>query len=236
MPLLSMDAHPNGPEKRPFSERTLVLRGQTHQAILSFAHPAPEDSVDWTDRGLFWVGHTRNPTPPWIYWAGFDYKGWFWQGRFGSVGISVILDARQPHEAPWSSPEIFFHTVQMRTKDWNNENKLKLEQTQRMVNVGELPKTTKLSDSDQERTAPKWVEVNGVRWAFQYENSGTDPKDFRWYTFPIDADTAVKIRLKLTDNSHRPGLTKSDWRPRAEAFAQRLLSTIKIRIEPNPPQ
>lgn len=213
MPLLAGPAHPKGPEGRSLVERTLRIHGVTKDCVLTLAYPkSDEPSLARVAGQDYWafMPDARNDLPLLI--LNYDFQGHFWQGVFGSTSFEVGIAQRNREAAPWSNLESLQEHLDKQGLGYN---------LRQMKN----PPTTR-----GERQKTETVELNGTRWVIQREISGGDP-DLFYYYFPFEEDYALKIRIWHVDNSHRPGLPHSDWRPRSETFAKQLLATVKVRIE-----
>jgi hypothetical protein len=79
---------------------------------------------------------------------------------------------------------------------------------------------------------PFLSQLNGIPCVQQYVSNGKNLNAEWHYYFLFEDDYALEVIIQMVDNSTRPGLTQSDWRPRAEAFGTKLLSTVKVRVEP----
>jgi hypothetical protein len=213
-------AHPNGPEKRPASERTIRVQGKGQDFILSLVYPKPDDTVDWTLNGVYDVAKPHAT----IVLIHFDYKGFFWQGVFGGVTLELKILARKPGSIPWRDLESLLDGIRIKTNERN----------ERAKNSNELGrKLQPASHHDQEWMEPVISQLNGVSCVKQFVrgNKVREAKDECYYYFPFEEDCALMLGVVLVDNSERPGLTQSDWRPRAEGFANELLSKARVRIE-----
>jgi hypothetical protein len=209
MPILAGEAHPSGPEDRPFADRTLQVRGVAHDIFLSLSFPKPDDGVDRASNGFFSAASDPSPVPLMI---NFDYRGYFWQGVFGAVGFDVRIKRREPDAMPWKDLESLQQGIRIQS--------IALNQARKNDN----------SESRQQWAEPFLSQLNGVPCVLQFVSAGNDPKHEWRYYFQFEDDYALEIRVTMVDNSTRPGLVQSDWRPRAEAFANKLLSTVKVRI------
>lgn len=209
-PLLAGEAHPSGPEGRPFSERTVRIQGKTNDILLTLSFPKPDEIVDWTVDGSYNAAD-RFPRPLTLR---FEYKGHFWQGTFGSVGLDVKIDSRKQDSTPWKDLETLLQSVRLRQIAHNQATK------------GEV------SRSREELMEPFLSQLNGNPCVQQYVQIGVNPKEEARYYFLLDDDHALEVVLLFVDNSDRPGLTKSDWRPRAVGFSNQLLSRVKVVTTP----
>jgi hypothetical protein len=227
MPPLAAQAHPTGPEKRPFTERTVRIQGKVMDCVLTIIYPKPDDIVDWTQNNYYDV--TNNYPVPLL--LDYEYRGHFWQGVFGSVTLEIKIIARKPDLPPWKDLDSLLTGIRIKTKERN-------EKANKSNELGK--KLHPQSHRDQEWLDPLLSQVNGVPCIQQNVrgNFTKDAKDECYYTFLFEEDFALQVGIRLADNSDRPGfwgggskLTSSDWRPRAEGFAKRLLSAVKVRVE-----
>ncbi len=256
-PMGAREAHPRGPDtdKRPWVTRTFQIEGNHSRLYLtmSFPEPRPDGSFDGeTAFGLkdgekynAWEPG-RNPT---IYLVRYPFTGHFWQGIFGDVGFHIELVKRSPYTEQELADRARARKVQvhpypqgdaddlqwnaLQQKPWDSkEDVLKLWQASvHMSNqdqrVSNAPEDRQLSDAPVIRTdfGTPCVQVLRTR-------SEGGPKDDRQYYFLFEPDYQIQLTIELVDNSDRPGLTKSDWRPRAEAIADKILQSVKVRVEP----
>ncbi len=205
MPSIAGVANPRGPEGRPVTDRTIRFVGKSHEANVRVAYPAPDDMVDRTANGEYDVDLTY----PSVLYLGFEYNGFFWQGRFGKVGFRIELVRRQPDTPVWKDMDALLAWVRADALSRNARS------------------------GDRVWNEPTVSLLNGVpsiRLDADYIKG--HPKDVRRFYFPFEEDFALEITVDLVDNSNRPGLTKSNWRPRAEDFREKLLSTIKVSVSP----
>ena len=214
MPMFAGQAHPNGPENRPFVERTIRIQDKAQDCVFSLAYPKPDDIVDWAPKGLYNAADPY-PTPLTLV---YQYRGYFWQGVFGGVTLELKINSRKPDQPKWEGLESLLEGVRIQRIAHNKVTK------------------NNPPESRQEWMEPVLSQLNGVQCVQQYVYKGSNPKGEWHYYFPLGDDHAVELIMWLVDNSNRPGLTKSDWQPRAEAFANRLLSTVRIRMEAKPTQ
>jgi hypothetical protein len=222
MPLFASPAHPNGPEERTFTERTIRILGKKEDIVLTFAYPQPDDVVDWTQGGSY-----NASTPfPFPLALRFEYKGYFWQGVFGTVGFDVKINRRKPDS---------YNKGQQETMPWRDIDALLQGIRAQAIAHNQATKNERL-ENRQEWMEPYLSQLNGIPCIQQYVQLGNHPKERTHYYFPFEEDHALEVIIRLVDNSDRPGLTNSDWRPRAEAFANRLLSTVKVSVKPKDSQ
>lgn len=214
MPMLAGQAHPNGPEKRPVAERTIRIQGKTQDCVLTLAYPKPDDIVDWAPKGSY---NATDPYPIPLTLV-YEYRGHFWQGVFGGVTVEIKINSRKPDSPPWKDLESLLEGIRIQRVAHNHATK------------------NNPPESRQEWMEPTLTQLNGFPCVQQYVFKGKNPKGEWHYYFPLGEDHAVELMIWLVDNSDRPGLTQSDWRPRAEAFANRLLSTVRVRMEPKASQ
>ncbi len=210
MPMFAGQAHPSGPEKRPFAERTITVQGNTKDCVLTLGYPKPDDIVDWAPKGSY------SAMDPWRIplTLVYEYRGHFWQGVFGGVLFTVKINARKEASKPWTDLESLLEGVRIQRIAHNQATK------------------NNHPENRQEWMEPVQAQLNGIPCVQQYIYWGNDPKGYWLYYFPFEEDHALELEVRMVDNSNRPGLTQSDWRPRAEEFAKRLLSTVKVRVEP----
>lgn len=213
MPIFAGQAHPSGPENRPFSERTIAIQGMTRNCTLTFGHPKPDDIVDWTSNGRYEAFRPHATMLDLIY----EYRGHFWQGVFGSVVLSMRTQVRKPDSPPWTDLQSLLEGVRIQRIAHNQATK------------------ANHPDGRQEWLEPVISKLNDIPCIQQYVFRGNNPKGEWLYYFPIDENYVFELSLWFVDNSNRPGLTKSDWHPRAEVFANQLLSTVRIRVDAVPP-
>ena len=206
MPLFAAQAHPSGPEGRAFSDRTILIQGKEQELVVTFAYPKPDEIVDWAPNGRYVASNYSA-----VLSLTFDYKGHFWQGIFGQIGFDMIVKPRPPDAVPW--------------KDLNS---LMMALRAHWIARNEATKTER-SETRQLWMEPFLSQLNGIPCVQEHVTAGNDPKGELHYYFLIDEDHALDIVVKMVDNSTRPGLPESDWRPRAEAFANKLLATVHIR-------
>jgi len=206
MPLLASGAHPRGPQDLDFSERVLIINGKDKGISLTLAFPKPDEIVDWTVGGEV----DANETFSRALTLRFRYKGYFWQGVFGTVGLDVNIKSRKGELEPWKNFNNLLDSVSL---------------NQRVRNQATFNENSK---SRREWKDPFLSQLNGTKCVQQYVQVGYQAKDEIHYYFLLDDDHALEIVFLLVDNSDRPGLGPSDWRPRAEEFLNRLLSEIKV--------
>jgi hypothetical protein len=218
--MLAGQAHPNGPEKRPFAERTIRVQGKTQDCTLTLAYPKPDDMVDWTTGDIYDVAKPHATT----LLIHFDYKGFFWQGVFGGVTLEIKIDARKSDSPPWRDLASLLERVRIKTKERNERAKKSND-----LDVKLHPN----SRHDQEWMEPALSQLNGIPCVQQFVrgNKAKVAKDECYYYFPFDEDHALVLGVVLVDNSDRPGLTQSNWYPRAEGFANQLLSRVRVHVE-----
>lgn len=209
MPILAGQAHPSGPESRPFSERTIVIQDGATNFIMKFGYPKPDNIVDWTTQDRYKASDSYS-VPLVLH---YDYRGHFWQGILGGVTFEVIIKTRKNN-----------------MKSWSDINSLLYEITNEREKNNIITKGNRAEDR-QEWMEPVKSDLNGVPCIRQYVFWGNDPKGEWHYYFPFDENHAIELKIALVDNSDRPGAPRSDWRSRAEAFANRLLSTVYVVIK-----
>ncbi|MFN8988357.1 MAG: hypothetical protein ACK5VR_18845 [Burkholderiales bacterium] len=214
MPSFAGVANPRGPEGRPVTERTFRIVGNTHDALVTLAYPTPTDIIDRVVDGKYTlVSDVQSALNLW-----FEYQGFFWQGTFGTVGLAVSRKRRQAAMPPWAD---LGAVVAWLKKDADAHN---LSQTQMFL--GQL-------ENRMVWTEPLVASLNGVPCIRQEIRRGNNRSNDSWvYSFLVDQDNLVEVDVRMTDNSDRPGLAKSNWHPRAVAFREKLLSAIKVNVVP----
>ncbi|MCA3061204.1 MAG: hypothetical protein ING60_15440 [Rhodocyclaceae bacterium] len=214
MPSFAGVANPSGPEGRPVTERTFRIVGNTHDALVSLAYPTPTDITDHVVDGKYTLVSDIQSALS----LRFEYQGFFWQGRFGTVSVLVSRKKRQAAMPPWAD---LGAVVAWLKKDADAHN---LSQTQMFL--GQL-------ENRMVWTEPLITTLNGIPCIRQEIRRGNNRANDSWvYYFLVDQDNLVEVDLRTTDNSDRPGLAKSNWYPRAVAFREKLLSTIKVNVVP----
>jgi hypothetical protein len=212
--IFASDAHPKGPENRPFMGRTMRIQTNTHNCFLTLAYPKAEEVFDRAPDNVYNAWEPNKDLLLSVLSLDYEYRGYFWQGVFGDVSFEVKMEKREAGSPPWTT----------------------LEALREDLNVGRLPYNQNQRENPPEgrgeRQEAEQVDLNGTQWIRQYESSNTDPREHWYYYLPLEEDYALKLHFWLVDNSHRPGLTRSDWHERAEAFAKKLLATVKVRVEP----
>jgi len=214
MPLFAAPAHPSGPEDRTFTERTIWIQGEVKDIFLTISYPKPDDIVDWTKQGSY----DASDSFPFPLTLSFEYKGHFWQGVFGTVGFQVKIKKGKADLMPWKDMDALLQGVRTHQIARNQVTK------------------NDTSKSRQVWMEPVLSQLNGIPCIQQYVQVGSNPMGETHYYFPFEEDHALEVVILMVDNSDRPGLTNSDWRPRAEAFANRLLSTVKVSVKPKDSQ
>jgi hypothetical protein len=206
MPSVAGLANPSGPEGRPVTDRTIRILGKTHEASVRVAYPAPDDMVDRTMNNKYDVDLSF----PSLLFLEFSYTGFFWQGRFGNVNFRTSILRRKSEAPAWKDLNDLF--------TWARDDV-------REKNAGPVASPW----SEPKITALNAVPCITVRAESTIKNNAS----FRErYIFPFEEDYALILEFNLTDNSDRPGLTKSNWQPRAEEFREKLLSTIEVKVVP----
>ncbi|MFM7697454.1 MAG: hypothetical protein ACKO5X_02325, partial [Limnohabitans sp.] len=127
----------------------------------------------------------------------------------------VIIEARNPESPPWVDVEQLRKWIHNRGKERNQKNK-------------GAP-----ADVLRQYMNPFVTQLNGISCIEEDVHWGYDKTAERNYYFPFDENHAIRIGLRMVNNSNRPGMPDSDWRERAEAFGQRLLSTVKVLVKPS---
>lgn len=210
IPLLAAPSHPSGPEGRTFNDRTIRIQGKEQELVVTFAYPKPDEIIDWASNGRYVASNYSA-----VLSLRYDYKGYFWQGVFGRVGFDmIVVKPRPPDAVPW--------------KDLNS---LMMALRAHWIARNEATKNER-SETRQLWMEPSLSQLNGTPCVQEHVTDGNDPNGELHYYFLIDEDHALDIVVKMVDNSTRPGLPKSDWRPRAEVFAAKLLATVRVRYMP----
>ena len=201
--------HPKGPEDKRFHERSIEFRGEGRRATMTLAYPEPDEIVDWVRDGVFDVyGPYRPPLT-----LNFNFSGRFWQGVFGRVGLDIDLLRKKLGTPEWNDlPDLL--------------SALRIQQAQ--ANGITMNDT---SNSRQKWLAPEMIVLNGIPCIRESVVVGNNPGGTIRYYLLFDKNIAIELDFSLIDNSDREGLPKSDWRPRAEQFLTRLVSTITFRLE-----
>jgi len=209
MPIFAAPSHPDGPDDRAFKERTIRFHGKDRSAFLVFSSPEPDITVDWVSEGEIAIPGTH----PALLMLTFNYTGYFWQGVFGKVGFDVNIHSRKDSLPPWIDMNALLESIRTHQISRNE------------ITKNDSPKNR------QELLTPVLSDLNGTPCIRQYVKNGVNPAGEVRYFFLFDQDHVIEIVSSLVDNSERPGLPQSDWRPRAETFSARLLATVKLRIE-----
>jgi len=217
MPSFAGVANPRGPEGRPVTERTFRIVGNTHDALVTLAYPTPTDIIDRVVDGKYTlVSDVQSALNLW-----FEYQGFFWQGTFGTVGLAVSRKRRQAAMPPWTNLNVLNAWLRDRTAERN------------IVVITEFTKLPLDPNSRTEWTEPLVASLNGVPCIRQEIRRGNNRSNDSWvYSFLVDQDNLVEVDVRMTDNSDRPGLAKSNWYPRAVAVREKLLSAIKVNVVP----
>ncbi|MCA3024636.1 MAG: hypothetical protein ING73_12690 [Rhodocyclaceae bacterium] len=214
MPSFAGVANPRGPEERPVTERTFRIVGNTHDALVTLSYPTPDRTIDRFVNGVY----GRSSRFVGAFFAEFGYQGFFWQGRFGTVDLALDRISRPQGTPLWKDVGA---VVAWLKKDAEAHN---LSQTQMFL--GQLENRTVW-------TEPQITTLNGVPCIRQEIRRGNNRANDSWvYYFLVDEDNLVEVDVRMTDNSDRPGLAKSNWYPRAVAFREKLLSAIKVNVVP----
>lgn len=211
LPAFAGPAHPSGPEDKPFTERTIRLQGRENYALITLAYPTPDVFVDWVVNGNYYASNPHG----WPLSVDFEYQGYFWQGVFGSVTFDVIIEARNPESPPWVDVETLREWIRNRGDARNQKNK-------------GAP-----ADVLTQYLNPFVAQLNGIPCIAEDVHWGYDKTAERNYYFPFDENHAIRIGLRMVDNSNRPGMPESDWRERAQVFGARLLSTVRVLVKPS---
>lgn len=209
MPVFANPAHPTGPEDRPFKERSITFYGDGRKAELTLAYPDPDQVIDRVNNAAVNV-YGKHQTP---LSMNFNYSGHFWQGIFGRVGVDVKLKVNDPNLPKWNDISDLF-------------SELKLHQ----INRNKLTEN-EVSKTRQEWLSPEIVQINGFPCIKQDVKIGGNSLGEIHYYFLFSPDRAIEVKFSLIDNSARPGLVTSDWRPRAEYFLNKLILSIRFRVE-----
>lgn len=218
--LVAGGVHPKGPEDRPETTRVFQIVG-SHSILhltMTFPELRPDGSLDeeWVlDRTIRDRFNAWEPGIfPHVFTARFPYVGRFWQGVFGSVGFSIRI---------WRKDE--------RCKEWSTLQSLHEYRVQETLEGNQKQMLNNPSERYL-RSNPEISTLNGFSYVYQTQNAGSHLKDTQYMYFLFESDCHVELELNLVDNSNRPGLTKSDWRPRAEAVMTDILRSVKVRVEP----
>lgn len=206
MPTIAGVANPRGPEGRPVIDRSIRFVGKASEVRIRIAYPTPDDVIDRSAND----SHQITPQSLVPLLLRYEYNGFFWQGRFGTVKLLIEFEKRKPGLPPWNGYDQLLAWVTAFAQDWNSK------------------------PGDAIWDAPRKIEVNGVPCILLSGRIEGRPDEVRRYYFPFEEDYALLLRLDLVDNSDRPGLTKSNWRPRAESFREQLLSTVRVEVKPKP--
>jgi hypothetical protein len=208
MPVFANPVHPADSEGKPFKERSIVFYGAGRQAVLILAYPDPDEIVDRIDSaGVDVYGKYQTPLG-----MNFNYPVHFWQGIFGRVGFDINIKGNKSGSPSWDGLPDLLQTLRSH-----------------QITRNELTKRES-SESRQEWLMPEISELNGYPCVKQSVRVGNNPDGELHYYFLFDRDRAIEIKLSLVDNSTRPGLAVSDWRPRAEEFMTKLLSSVKFNM------
>lgn len=202
--------HPSGPEELSMVHRTIQFEGKARNVLLSLDYPAPDEVVDWAPDNSFSVANPRKTALS----LTFKYKGHFWQSHFGSVVFIASIFKRQEGLEPWKDMDALLKGALSRHMQYGDE-------------------TTDLNVPPGTQTwmRPFISQLNGTSCIEQYVAYGNLGNAERLFYIPADEDHALQLKIWLVDNSDRPGLPPSDWLPRAQAFAGKLVSRVKIEIE-----
>ena len=206
MPLFAGSVHPKGPEDRPFTQRTLTFHGKTRDCMLTISYPKPDDLGDRVGNGYYVTEKWDSP-----FGLHYEYRGRF-SRLFATLSFSLIIDPRRPESPPWKDMESLLRGVQIERIARNEKTK------------------NNPLEMRQQWQEPSKSELNGIPCIKQYVYRGDDPQGECLYYFLIDEDHALLISIYFVNNN-TPGTPESDWRPRAEAFAGRILETVRIRWE-----
>lgn len=242
------EAHPKGPDtdRRPWVTRIFQIEGHTHAMHLSIEMPEPRPDGSFDGETMFdpmqgriytvWYSDINSL----VFNVDYPFRGHFWQGIFGSVDIRVEVVKRERHlefdprfehkpipsiiegsrnwngliQRPWDSLE----DVRRFWEEWNAYTNAEQIKSNR-------PEGRQIS------APPVILNLNGTFCVQIIESKGRNIRDVRKQYFLLEPDSQVELSVELTDNSDRPGLTASDWRPRAEAIADKILQGVKVRIE-----
>lgn len=257
LPMAAREAHPKGPDtdKRPWVTRTFQIVGNhsTMYLTMSYPEPRPDGSVDGEVAYGFTDGDKYNAWEPGrnpiVYHVSYPFRGHFWQGVFGDVEFHLELARRTPYTDQELADRARARKVQVHPypqgdaddlrwnalmqKPWDSiDDVLHLwQESVRMGNqdqhASNAPEDRQLGDMPVVRTdfGVPCVQILRTR-------SEGGPKDDRQYYFLFEPDYQIELNIELVDGSDRPGLAKSDWRPRAEAIADKILQSVKVRVEP----
>lgn len=209
MPVFAGLVHPSGPEERPFTERNIRILGTKQDALVTLAYPKPEEFVDHTSGGKYSV----SSSPSSVLYLWYEYRGYFWQGKYGTVILDIKFINRKVDAEPIKELNALLQAVRTRSNMRNERTK------------GDL------GDTRQVWSEPFVSQLNGVPCVQQYVDWGKNMKGDGLYYIPFEDNQALEIQISISDNSDTPGKPPSDWRTRAEAFANRLLSSVKVQLE-----
>lgn len=249
MPMGARDAHPKGPDtdKRPWVTRTFQIAGNhsTMYLTMSYPEPRPDGSIDGEVAYGFTHGDRYNAWEPGgnpiLYRVSYPFQGHFWQGDFGDVGFHIELVKREKQLE--FDPKLMSRPVPLVAQNARTWNAL-IEKPWDSISVvqkfwsswGSYTNEVQLAERPENRSAsdpPLVLDSFGSPCVQVLEQRGEGrPKDIRRYYFLFEPDYQIELNIELVDGSDRPGLTKSDWRPRAEAIADKILQSVKVRVEP----
>lgn len=213
MPLFGGQAHPKGPEGRPFAERTITIHGRTQDCVLTLSYPQPDDIADRVQNGYYVKDKWDSP-----FGLEYNYRGHFWQGDFGTLDFSLIIECRVQDSPPWKDMESLLKGIPLQHAAHNQKQK------------NYPPKDR------QEWMEPSLSQLNGIPCVQQYVYRGFDPKGEWLYYFPIDEDHVLVLSFWFVPNRIPGQSAESDWRPRAEALANQILATVRVRWKPSMPE
>lgn len=243
------EAHPNGPDtdKRPWVTRTFPVEGSYNNLLLTLTIPEPRPDGTFDGETLF-DPMKGKPFKSWdpeinpsFFHVRYPFRGHFWQGIFGSVfiGIEVVKRAKKLEFDPrfQAKPDPM---VTEGARVWNELIRHPWKQTGDICSFWEhwgdyqnqLQTKTNHPENRHISTQPQVVLINGIECLRIIESHGSAPRAQEMYYFLLESDCQVQLTIQLVDNSDRPGLAKSDWRPRAEALAARIIESLKVRVEP----
>ena len=215
--LRAADVHPKGPEGRPLVVMPFVIMGKTRMMNLVFSCPELRQHSafggDWLDDRTTGRRYDLDPSRfPLIFYIRYPFVGHFWQGEFGRIGFTITPVYMKTSEGDFSTLAGVFDY-------WLNAVK-KGNLIQR-----ENPVLEQALNSD-----PTRVEVDGVPCVYFSKGPKAYPRETEFYCIPFEKDCQIQIEFQMVDNSDRPGLVKSDWRPRGRALLDQIKSSLRIEI------
>jgi hypothetical protein len=181
--------------------------------VLSFRHPGGF-SKEFPDRKAVSKINIHDPViygsgrPVAVFEKHWDYKGFFWQGVFGTLSMNVLL---------YRKPSSFDGSV----LDLHNLERLissLLESEYRDRNQG-------LRETGQHRFIVKlpdeYRKAGPARDWLYYHKGGHADSDI--YAKPLSDSHYLQVAFHFTDNSRN---YKTDWRQEAQALTERIMQTM----------